>query len=142
MATTTTLAWHWGYPWFNDFAHGFGAFLTSSGLAGLAAVGAASIAAWQVSKTRRQDKQNRVDDREADEKARQIDALWTRFAWVVDQLKPPEKGGSAFLASQAAPMLDTIQVAAGELGETQLSGMITAYRRAQLQSLLQQIGPI
>lgn len=83
----TVLAWQSSSWLWNDLGHSLGAFLTSAGFGGVAALCAAGIAARQVYRTRQQDL--RVSRKaEAD---RHSDQLWTRFEWVVsnrDELGP------------------------------------------------------
>lgn len=101
------VAWESGNVMWNDFAHGFGEFLTSPGLGGLCVLGGAIIAATQVRETREADKlaataalqvqkdentateeARRADrgvleaSKEAENRARRIDQLWSRFVWA------------------------------------------------------------
>ncbi|EHB48812.1 hypothetical protein MycrhDRAFT_5653 [Mycolicibacterium rhodesiae JS60] len=76
---TTVLAWQSTNWLWNDIGHSLGAFLTSSGFGGVAAVTAAGIAAWQVYRTRNQD----LAVTRKEEADRHSDQLWTRFEWVV-----------------------------------------------------------
>lgn len=84
---TTVLAWESDCWWWNDAAHAAGEFVTSPGIAGLAALAAAVIAAWQVYRTRQSD-QLASAKQEAD---RHTDRLWARFQWITehrDELGP------------------------------------------------------
>lgn len=77
---TTVLAWESSSWWWNDAAHAAGAFVTSPGIAGLAALAAALIAARQVYLTRQND--HLVSAKQ--EKDRHTDRLWTRFQWIAE----------------------------------------------------------
>ena len=79
MVTSTVLvAWE-AHNWFiDDAGHALGAFLTSSGFAGTAALIAAIIAAKQVSGTRKDDRAAAA----AVNDAKRRDQLWQRFEWI------------------------------------------------------------
>ncbi|GAA1890497.1 hypothetical protein [Williamsia serinedens] len=88
----TVLAWGDNVGFWDQFGHGLGAFVTSPGVAGLAAVAAAVVAAWQVALTRNKDERARQQQRKDEESARAVDAaaqrqsqLWERFTWVINQ---------------------------------------------------------
>jgi hypothetical protein len=88
----TVLAWQSATWQVNDSLHALGAFVTSSGAAGFAALGAATIAAIQVKRTRDADITVRNKLQEAEEKQRQLEAVWDRFQWVVEHAIEGENG--------------------------------------------------
>lgn len=114
---TYYLAWEsTNYAW-NSWWHAVGAFVTSAGFAGLTAVAAAVIAAWQVKRTREQERTRR-----------QIDDLWTRFAWVVDRFTPTGKDDIRVLRKpRAVIMLTSIRDAAKPLGDQHLVSLVQNY---------------
>jgi hypothetical protein len=107
--TSTVVAWQWHgcVSWLSATLHGLGAFATSAGFGGLAALGAAVIAADQVRKTRNRDNIKHTelrdadnkryeDDRKIEETNRKREALWDRFEWVIDQTRA-DSGGTRTL---------------------------------------------
>ena len=136
VTTTTAAAWESTTWYWNDLGHGAGEFFTSPGVAGLAALVAAGVAAWQGSKTRAQDIEDRRADREIEESSRKLTDLWKRFEWVVDRsAAKSDQTESALDETQAATMLVSISSAAKELGDTHLVGMITTYMSEQIEDL-------
>lgn len=118
------MAWQWvgNAAWANTLVHGMGSFVTSPGFAGMCAVGAASVAAWQVSKTRALDRQRQQDEntaRHRDEHAQRMDQLWGRFEWLIIHIE--EVG-----AERAARMLVALEREAAP--DSQLAMMIRELR--------------
>lgn len=108
---TVTLAWESSTWWWNDLGHGMGAFLTSAGFAGLTAVAAASIAAYQVSKTRSETRA-----------AARRDQLWQRFEWIA--ANRPDLG-----AATTAQMLVGLEAVAKSEEDANLVDIIATSRR-------------
>lgn len=125
------LAWESSCWWVQDSLHGLGAFFTSPAAAGLAALGAALIAAREVRDTRAADNEARRDDRKADSNARRDDRqaelerrqredlrrqqedLWARFQWVVDRSTSRAKDQKpALTAVRAVTILTSLRDAA------------------------------
>jgi hypothetical protein len=122
------------YAW-NSFGHSLGAFVTSSGFAGAAAVGAAGVAAWQVRKTRKQDRL------EYD-----LESVQKRFEWVVDRSTAPTgqhalDKSPVLTKAQTAAMLRLIRKRANDLRDDLLTNMIREYRDDNLGDLLGEAAP-
>jgi hypothetical protein len=122
------------YAW-NSFAHSLGAFVVSSGFAGLAAVLAAGLAAWQVSKTRRDERLKR-----------DLESVQKRFEWVVERSTPPTgrhapDKSSVLTSAQTAAMLRSIRSRAQALGDDLLTDIIRTYRTDKVVDLLWEDAP-
>ncbi|WP_142386972.1 hypothetical protein [Mycobacterium hubeiense] len=96
--------------------------------AGIAAVSAALIAAYQVRQTRNQDHRHHRNDE-----------IWKRFEWVVDRLTSATGSNSAtapaLTPKQASEMLESIKNAADDLDDPHLSVMIGFYMGNELGDL-------
>jgi hypothetical protein len=126
----TLMAWEsTNYAW-NSFAHSFGAFVTSSGFAGAAAVSAAGLAAWQVHKTRKQDRLQY-----------DLESVQKRFEWVADRSTAPPGQRAVLSKPQKAAMLRLIRHRAESLGDDLLTDMIREYRDDNLDALLGEAAP-
>ncbi len=114
MTVAQVLAWQSSTWLINDALHSLGAFITSSGAAGIAAVTAAVIAARQVQRTRAND----IADRKRED-------LWQRFEWVVDNSTTTSSDRKpALTAARAVAMLVTLRNAAKPLGDDALVTLI------------------
>lgn len=112
------LAWEWiANPFWNDLLHGLGAFATSPGFAGAAAVAAASIAALQVRSTRNTERQNK-----------RRDEVWERFCWYHENYEslPP---------SMRSNLLRSIRKAAEDCGDVYLWEIFTDERSKTVQQV-------
>lgn len=117
-AVGTVVAWESDCWLVNDLGHSVGAFLTSSGAAGVAAVLAAFVAAKQVYR-------NRVEDKRANRKQeddRHSERLWTRFAWIA--------ANRADLGPVAtAQMLTALDNSAKDHPDQSLQQLLSVHRR-------------
>ena len=116
----TVLAWGDGVGVWDELGHGIGAFATSPGFAGAAAVIAAYIASRQVRLTRDADERERRDQRTIDQalqRDRHRDQLWARFTWVVEQ-------ADTLKFSTRIEMLEAIHEAAHRVNDTSLERLL------------------
>lgn len=118
VTSTVVVAWE-AHNWFlNDASHALGAFLTSSGFAGTAALVAAIIAAKQVSGTRRDDRAAAA----AVNDAKRRDQLWQRFEWL-------STNRTDLGATSTARMLLALEREAGAANDPNLVDIVAQVRR-------------
>lgn len=127
---TQVLAWHSTCWLIQDGIHSLGAFVTSPGAAGTAAVVAAVIAAKEVQRTRA-----------ADNADRQREDLWERFEWVVDRSTSTKAGKKPVLtAARAVAMLVPLRDAAEPLGDSALVALIQGFLDHVVASIARELG--
>jgi hypothetical protein len=123
---SATLAWEAGSnPVLWEIGHGIGAFLTSPGLAALAALAVGWVTTVEVRSTRRTDITKHRESLEADRVHRRREQLWTRYIWVA------EHPGSVS-ADVLAEVVKSIRAEAEELDDASLLAVVGAQRATEL----------
>lgn len=121
--TQTLLAWNSGPAW-----HWLGTFVVSSGFGGAGALVAASIAAYQVQKTRKQDTLNK-----------QRDALWDRFQWVIDQIRTDTTGKRTLNLADVTDMLEAMKTRVDDVKDPHLKQLIGQVQTSIVKEVLAEL---
>lgn len=131
--TTTVLAWQWHgcLSWLSTSLHALGAFMTSAGFGGLAALGAAVVAADQVRKTR-------SNDNERHERDWKREALWERFEWTMDQTRAGSDGKRTLSLGNIQVMLKGMLTRVDELNDAHLKQLIEQVHGAIVTAVLKE----